>query len=85
MQEERDICQSCNEEIDVEHLIVTECDEILCNACTAHHDCSVCFPSEHDSDSEYTPTATSYNGDGDDDSTESSEMVEEPSSEQESL
>ena len=78
---ERDNCQSCGQRLVVEHLIVTECDDILCAACTAHHDCSVCFPSEHDSDSEYTPTATSSD---ESDSTESSDIEEVTSSDQES-
>jgi hypothetical protein len=82
LSEETDICQSCGQRLVVEHLIVTECDDILCAACTAHHDCSVCFPSEHDSDSEYTPTS----GDESDstESSESSDIEEVTSSDQES-
>jgi len=51
--EEIDNCRSCGQVLEVEHLIVTECGDILCAACMGHHDCSTCFPSEHDSDSSY--------------------------------
>ena len=71
---EVDNCRACGVELDVEHLLVTECDDILCAACAAHHECDVCTPSEHDSDSDYAPTATS----------QSSETDEESSSELES-
>jgi len=56
---EVDNCRACGVELDVEHLVVTECDDILCNACCMHHECDICTPSEHDSDSDYAPTATS--------------------------
>lgn len=80
LSEETDTCQSCGQRLVVEHLIVTECDDILCAACTAHHDCSVCFPSEHDSDSDYAPT----NESGSTESSESSDIEEVTSSDQES-
>ena len=53
--EERDNCRACGEVLDVEHLIVTECDDILCGACMGHHDCSICGTAE-DSDSDYVPS-----------------------------
>lgn len=75
---DRDNCRSCGEELDIEYLIVTECEDILCEACAGHHDCSVCFPSEHDSDSEYT---TVEEGE-DSSSTESCETDDQSSCEQ---
>jgi hypothetical protein len=81
LEEERDTCRGCGELLDVEYLIVTECDDILCSACTAYHDCSICFPSDADSDSDYNPVDDV----GEESSTtQSSETVEESSSEQES-
>lgn len=54
---ETDKCRSCGEEVDVEYLLVTECQDILCEACLMHHDCDECFPSECESDSDYeSPT-----------------------------
>jgi hypothetical protein len=74
---ERDNCRGCGELLDVEYLIVTECEDILCEACAGHHDCSICDSSEHESDSEYTPTATSC-----DESTGSCETDDQSSDEQ---
>jgi hypothetical protein len=56
---EHDYCGRCDEYLDVEFLIVTECGKILCASCAQRHDCEECCPSEADSDSDYTPTATS--------------------------
>ena len=59
MESETDECQGCGELLEVENLLVTECDSILCHACLMHHNCDECFPSEADSDSDYDPTTTS--------------------------
>ena len=57
---ETDVCAMCEEELDVEHLLMLECGEILCSSCCGHHDCDICFPSDYyDSDSDYEPTEES--------------------------
>lgn len=73
---ETDNCRACGAVLDVEHLVVTECDDILCSACMGHHECSICGtePSEHDSDSEYVTEEAS--------TTRSSETDDQSSDEQ---
>ena len=61
--EEVEICRACGVELDVEYLLATECDDILCTACAAHHECDICTPSDHDPDSDYTPTSSSCSDD----------------------
>lgn len=56
---ETDFCAMCEEELDVEHLLMLECGEILCASCCGHHDCDTCFPNDYESDSDYEPTEES--------------------------
>lgn len=55
-EEAEDTCRACGQFLAVEHLVVTECDDILCQGCLSHHDCSICGSETEDSDSDYEPS-----------------------------
>ena len=75
-EEEVDTCRSCGEDLLVEHLLMSECGDILCTGCMEHHaPCDICW-SEHESDSDYVPEEVSSESASE--STESSE-AEDPS------
>ena len=63
---EEDNCRACGEMLSTEHLIVTECDDILCASCFSHHECDICGTEPTD-DSSYEPSETSETSEDSDD------------------
>ena len=58
-EEDVDTCRGCGEELEVEHLLMTECGDVLCVGCMEFHaPCNICWD-EHESDSDYIPEEVS--------------------------
>jgi hypothetical protein len=68
--EEEDICRSCGQLLEVEHLVITECGDILCNGCMGFHDCDICSSGHVSTDSDYTPTEESSGSEEEEESEE---------------